>query len=463
MTKQRTALVLDNIDRGAITTALQTNGYFRWLKLLNSGVRNWISICEFLEADTDDEVIVLAKFTEHTLFRMCLQGYREVVERLMSILKQKKHIIFIYKDNLTGNFSYFKSFEINQSVFEIDTKEDYFKYDENEIESWLSSNEVEETEEEYLFRVKELIKRLNQELNVLPYEKLIDVEISGQNFIENSAEGLMFRIYVPNDRIWSSEFDKFITLFRDFATNVAKIELKVSQDRTDLGVVCSLYSVSNKISEDEINTLYKEFTSFMDLCSSNPTEAEKLLKQADIPEVKRQNILKKYIKEAKRLTLDIKQERELKILSIKHRLQNELQELELSKDIEKYVDNAVPSSGTTKHLMFDNQKVQNQTILINPQIIGKVDGIVVSELNGNISFSPEEVELNKLIEMFSKSLSEASELKTSLYELKDNGCSKEKKRSAWQKLYGFLSKVGDKVGDVGVAPLTKYLEQQLGL
>lgn len=463
MTKQRTALLLDNIDRGAITTALQTNGYFRKLKLLNSGVSNWISICELLEADTENEIIVLSKFTEHTLFRMCLSSYREVVERLLNVLKQKKHIIFIYKDNLAGCFSYFKSFEINQAVFELDNKEDYFKYTDNEIESWLSCNEVEETEEEYLFRVRQLIKQLNQELNVLPYEKLIDVEISGQIFIENSAEGLMFRIYVPNDRIWSSEFDKFITLFRDFAANVAKIELKVSQDRTDLGVVCSLYSIDKSISETEINTLYKEFTSFMDLCSSNPIEAENLLKQVDIPEVKRQSILKKYIKEAQRLALDIKQERELKILTIKHRLQNELQEMELSKDIENYVDNAVPSSETTKHLIFGNQKVQNQTILINPQIIGKVDGIVVSELNGHINFSPEEVQLNKLIEKFSKSVSEASELQTSLYELKDGGSSKEKKRGAWQKLYGFLTKVGDKVGDVGVAILTKYLEQKLGL
>jgi len=463
MKKEKLALVLDNIDRGTITTALQTNGYTRKLKLLNSSVNNWESICKILEKDTDNEIIVLGKFTEHIIFRMCIPAYRKVVDRLISLIAKKKHIIFIYKDNMMGNFSYFQSVEIKQTVFEVDDKEDYFYYREKELKTWLYQYGIEETEAEFVNGVTSLIKKISTELTALPYEKLIDVEISGQNFIENVAEGLLFRIYVPNDRIWSNEFDKFITLFRDYASNIANEELKITQNRTDLGIICSLYSINQDISESEINDLYKEFTSFMDLCSSNPKEAEKLIKELDITEPKKQNILKKYAKESQRLLLDIKQERESKILTIKHKLQNELQEYELSKDVLEYIDNAVPSAETTKHLTFGNQTIQNQTILVNPQIINRVDGIVTNELNGNINFSPEEKELNKLIEKFSTNLSEATELQTSLYELKDKASSKEKKRGSWQKLYGFLGKVGDKVGDVGVALLTKYIEQRMGM
>ncbi len=463
MSTEKIALVLDNIDRGTISTSLQTNGYYRKLKLLNSSVKNWESICEFLEDDTENEIIVLAKFTEHTLFRMCLPEYREVVGRLLNLLKQKKHIIFIYKDNLIGNFSYFQSVEIKGSVFEVDSKDDYLYYSETELENWLTVHGIEESEAEYLKRVTDLIKRINIDLTALPYEKLIDVEISGQNFIENVAEGLLFRIYVPNDRIWSNEFDKFITLFRDYASNIANEELKITQNRTDLGVICSLYSINKDISESEINDLYKQFTSFMDLCSSNPKEAEKIIGELDVSEPEKQRILRKYVKESQRLLLDIKQERESKILTIKHKLQNELQEYDLSKDVIDYVEDTVPSSKTTKHLTFGNQIVQNQTILMNPQIINKVDGIVTNELNGNIHFSPEETEFNKLIEKFSATVSEATELQTSLYELKDKASSKEKKRGAWQKLFGFLGKVGDKVGDVGVSLLQKYIEQQMGM
>lgn len=463
MSREKTALILDNMDRGAITTTLQTNGYCRKLKFLNSSVKNWESVCTILEEDIENEIIVLGKFTEHTLFRMCIPEYRQVVDRLIELLKTKKHIIFIYKDNLVGNFSYFKSVEIKETVFDVDERQDYIFYHETGLKNWLHSLDIQETEADYLKSVLELIKRINSELTALPYEKLIDVEISGQNFIENVAEGLLFRIYVPRDRIWSNEFDKFITLFRDYASNIANEELRINQNRTDLGIICSLYSINKGISELEINSLYKEFTTFMDLCSSNPIEAQKLINELGISEQKKQSILKKYVKESQRLLLDIKQEREVKIISIKHRLQNELQEYELSKDIIEYIENSVPSSEVTKPLTFGNQIIQNQTIILNPQIISKVEGIVVNELNGHISFSPEEQEFSKLIEKYTSGVSEASELQTSLYELKDNASSKEQKRGAWQKLFGFLGKVGDKVGDVGVALLTKYLEQKIGM
>ncbi|MCH2450946.1 MAG: hypothetical protein MK198_12485 [Gracilimonas sp.] len=463
MNKEKIALILDNIDRGTITTTLQTNGYTRKLKLLNSSVNNWESICKILEKDTENEIIVLGKFTEHTLFRMCTPAYRVVVKRLLKLIATKKHILFIYKDNLIGNFSYFSSVEIKSTVFEVDNEEDYWYFRETQLKPWLSNHGIKESEADYVKRVMELIKGIASELTALPYEKLIDVEISGQNFIENIAEGLLFRIYIPNDRIWSNEFDKFITLFRDYASNVANEELKITQNRTDLGIICSLYSINKDISEQEINDLYKEFTSFMDLCSSNPKEAEKLLGQLDIPEPKKQSIFKKYAKESQRLLLDIKQEREIKLVTIKHRLQNELQEYELAKDVVEYIENAVPNAETTKHLTFGNQTIQTQNILINPQIIHKVNGIVASEINGDVNLNSEEQQFKNLIEKFSKNLSEATELETSLYELKDNASSNEKKRGAWQKLYGFLGKVGDKVGDVGVALLTKYLEQKMGM
>lgn len=464
MKTYKSALILDNLDRGTIQTTLQTNNYYRTLKLLNTSVKNWESICHILEDDLENEILVLGKFTENALFRMCLPEYETVVNRLFNLLQNKKHLIFIYKSNLKGDFSYLQTTVDGNIYYTDENTGNTFYYSDSKLKDWLHFNNVKQTEQEYTETVKSFVKGINNTLNILPYEKLIDIEVSGQNFIENIAEGLLFRIYVPNDRIWSSEFDKFITLFRDYASNVANEQLKITQNRTDSGTICSLYSVNKSISENEINNLYKEFTSFMDLCSSNPNEAEKLISKLDIAEPKKQSILKKYIKESQRLLLDIRQERELKIVTIKHRLQNELQEYELSKNVIEYVENTVPSPEFGRNLTFlGNQKIENQTIIINPQIIGKVEGIVISELNGNISFSPEEQELNKLIDKFSKNLSEATELQTSLYELKDNASSNEKKRTASQKLFGFLGKVSDKVGDVGVALLTKYLEQKFGI
>lgn len=464
MNKQKIALILDNVDRGTIQTSLQTNNYYRILKLLNSSVKNWISICKILEDDTENEIIVIGKFTEHTLFRMCLPAYFSVVEKLLNLIKKKKHLLFIYKENLFGRFSYFEEVKINDDVFEIDNENDYLYYSKRNLASWLAFENIEESEQKYLSKVREFIKQLNLDsLNVLPYEKLIDVEISGQNFIENIAEGLLFRIYVPNERIWSNEFDKFITLFRDYASNVSNIDLKITQNRTDLGVICSLYSLSESVEESGINDLYKEFTSFMDLCSNNPYEAQKYIDKLDLDKTKKNKIFQKYVKESQRLLLDLKQERELKLISIKHRFENELQEYSLDKELLNYIEESLPAPKSTNNVLIGTPHIiQNQTININPQIINKAEGIICSEINGNIHFTLEEKEIDKLIEKYANGVSETTKLKSALYELKDGGTSKEQKREAWQKIYGFLGKVADKVGDVGVALLTKYIEQQMG-
>ncbi len=464
MEQEKIALILDKIDRGTIQTSLQTNNYYRILKLLNSGVKNWESICKILEEDTKKEIIILGKFTEHSLFRMCLPDYRPVVSRLLDLIKERKHILFIYKDNLFGTFSYFEGVKISNSVFDIDNEDDYIFYVRKDLASWLKFENVDEPEKDYLSRVRAFIKELNSDsLTLLPYEKLIDVEISGQNFIENIAEGLLFRIYVPNERIWSSEFDKFLTLFRDYASNVSNLDLKITQNRTDLGIICSLYSLNNNIQEAEINDLYKEFTSFMDLCSNNPVEAQKYIDNLDLDKSKKNQIFQKYVKESQRLLLDLKQERELKFISIKHRFENELQELSINNEVLKYIEESLPvPQSTSNALNGATQIVQNQTININPQIIEKAEGIICTEINGDVHFTPEEKEIGKLIEKYATGVAENAKLKSALYELKDNGASKEQKRGAWQKIYGFLGKVADKVGDVGVSLLTKYIEQQMG-
>ena len=458
MKNNKIALILDKIDRGTIQTSLQTNKYKRVLKLLNSSVDNWESICEILEKDTEKEIIILAKLTEYTLFKMSTPNFAAVVDRLKKLIKERKHIIFIYKDNLFGDFSFLIPSKSYNRILGDENEVSY-----KEINQWLEFNGVAETETQIIIKIKKLIQTLNEDLNVLPYEKLLDIEIAGQSFIENNTEGLLFRLYIPTQRIWSNEFGKFITLFRDYASIVAKQELKISQDKTDTGIICSLFAIDNNITEVEINTLYKEFTSFMDLCSLNPKDAEDLLNNKLLSEPVKNSIMKKYIKEAQRLSLDIKQEREIKLINIKHKLESELQELEISKELAEYIDNSIPSHLTTRNLITGAQNIQTQIININPQIIQKAEGIICNELNGNILYSNEEKELLKLIDKFSNDFAEASKLNSALLELKDKATSSDIKRTSWQKLYGFLGKVGEKIGDVGVSLLTKYLEQQMGM
>lgn len=456
--EEKIALLLDHVDRGAVLTSLQANNYYRTLKLLNTSSKNWESICRILENDTENEILVLAKFTESALFRMCLPEYISITKRMFELIKNKRHLIFIYKTNLYGEFSYLK----NETNFFDLPDIDNFYHSDGRLDAWLKTNKVSQSEEEFLKLIRETIKIMNDQLNILPYEKLIDIEIASQNFIEHVAEGLIFRIYVPNDRIWSNEFDKFIILFRDYASTIANEELKITQNRTDSGTICSLYSTNKNFEPEKMNELYNQFTSFMDLCSSNIHEAEKIINNLSIDKLSKDKIIKKYVKESKRLLLDIAQEREVKLINIKHRLQSELQEIEITSELLEYINNSVPNS-ESKNIILGSQVIQNQNFYINSQIIEKVNGIVANELNGNINLTPEEEQILKLIEKYTLDITNKTDLKTALYELKDVASSKEAKRSSWQKLYGFLGKVGDKVGDVGVALLTKYIEQKMNI
>lgn len=461
MENQKVALILGGINRGAIQTSLRTQNYYVYNKVLLSSVRNWESMCKLIEDDINNRLIVLGKFTEYALFQMCLPEYEQVVDKLIMLLQNKKHILFIYKDNLLGDFSAYNRLDEQKEYEEIIDDNPYIQ-SSHSLLSWLHYKGIDDSGKNYLHKIQKLICRMNDELNVLPYEKIIDIEISGQNFIEYLTEGLLFRIFVPNGRIWSNEFDKFIVLFKDYAANISNIKLKIIQDRLDTGIVCSLYSKEENITEDKFNSLFKEFSSFMDICASNPQEALRIINQLEGCNNTKNQIIHKYIKEAQRLLLDIKHEREQKVMTIKHRLEVELQEYELSMDLNNYIDNAISNPNFESILLGIPNKtdceITNKSMYIN-----HVDKIIYQELNGNINLSNEDETLIEVIKKYSSSLTEISDLQTALFELKDKGTSKEHKRSAWQKLYSFLGKAGNKIGDVGVSLLSKYLEQRLGL
>ena len=452
------ALLLEGIGSDSITTALSVNNYSMISKILNSSVSNWKKICAILE---NDKVVVIGKFTESILLKMCDPSYEEVTAIFLELLKSKKHIIFLYKDNMNGVLNFYNN-DIDEDADE-DWQEKIYRKPQyaSSLSFWLYRNNIDVSKEEYFCRIKSLIKKIITELNVVPYEKIIDINITGQSFIENIIEGLLLKIAIPNERLWSNEFDKFITLFRDYVSFTSKEELKIVQSRSNTGVLYSIYSTNGNINASNIDAVFDNFSTFMDICVSAPDTAKSIIDNLDLTSEHKIKILKKYLKEAQRLFLDLKQERESKILSIKHRLEIDLQEYELSKDMEEYIDNSVPRPYISNYLRL--QPMQPPVININPLFVDKVDGIVCSEINGTVNQTAEDKMFIDFFKQLSENIAESITLQTALYELNDKSSSKESKRSSWQKISTFLVKAGDKIGDVGVALLTKYLEQKMGL
>jgi len=101
-------LILEDLNRGTIHTTIKSNGYDAKTKILKSGVSNWESICEILKEDADKELLIMGKFTEYVLFIFNLPEYKEVSSKLLKLIKERKHILFIYHNNFFKDFSCIK-------------------------------------------------------------------------------------------------------------------------------------------------------------------------------------------------------------------------------------------------------------------------------------------------------------------------------------------------------------------
>lgn len=460
------ALILDRLDRGTILTSLQAGGYNDQLKILKSKVENWESICDILDEDEKNETIVLAKFTEYVLFLFCLPQYKEVGEKLLRKIKKKNHAIFIYHNNFVGEFSCNKNQPWRRDVLDIDDEDDFVSTfsGDSSLETWLKQKGISTDSDIYEVKVKEFVKDINRaEFNVIPYRKLVDIEIAGQNFIESVDQGLIFRVYVPNERLWARELDRFVILFRDYASTAVNSDVKVIQNRTGKGVTFSLYSNDGQIDKDNIGNLFEEFSTFLDLCSKDVDEATRLLEKSGIPKKDLGRIINRYTKESKRLIIDLKHERESKILCIKQRFESEIFEAEISQDIANFVESSVPQTSSPSGVLLGSSQNQINASIVNitNNHIDSMEGIIANEITGNISSTPEDEQLRALIETHIATTAEKTELKSALDELKDDSLSSNERTVSWQKLQGFLGKVADKVGDVGVHLLKKYLEQQI--
>jgi hypothetical protein len=431
------ALIPDNIDRGTTYSFLQANGFYITKKELKSGVANWESICDILKSDSANELLVIGKFTEIILDNFLLKEYEDVSVRLVEHILTKRHLIFIYKENYEGYLNL----------------EGEYTFPDN----------VRGYKKEFVQELKSLIEKFTYlDLNLVVYEKIIDLEISSQNFIEEISQGLLLKFYIPNEKYGSSELDKFIVLFKEFISTVTNKSINISQNRTKYGITCTLYSESNEIKQDDLYGMFDDFTKFMELCVNDPKSAAEILSKNNIPADRAAFLITKHTKEAKRIILDLKQDKERRLLSTRQSLETELLEEELGSDLFKKIELMIPNINGIKDLI-EEKNITNLNININPQIIQKVEGIVAREFNGTITFTNEDNQLKDIIQKYSETSAKSAELISALYEVQDKELSLKSKKAATNKLKSFLVKVGEKVGDVAFDLLTKYLESKMGI
>lgn len=431
-------LLLGDVDSEGITSKIKsTKGQYK-KKLLHSGVENWKTILDYFDNFSIEKVLV--KLTPHTYRLIASDGLKDLAEDLFRRISMLPSIVFIYETLFSG------------------------------IEPPISENKMAQywnpLEEGIRLFVNELLERNN--LNIIPYKKNVELIILALNFLEQTEQNLLFRFYVPSNRMWSLETDKLLQLFRDYLSKVSCLNIRLDQYRTDQGTIFEFHGDEGTHNAD-MSKEFDGFFKFLDLCISNPSSAETLLQDKNLSSKAIHEILERYSKEAKRLAVDLKHERENKLLGIRHRLESELADIVTSdfdwQTINALVDSAIPrldGIGSALGTYQSSPQLNSAlTVNISPQIFNRVEGVVAQEVFGSQSCDENIKEFLKCIKEYGGD--RVTELASSVYELADKDAPYSGRITSRQKLKKFLLSFGDSIGDSRTSNLQAYVESQLDL
>jgi hypothetical protein len=431
-------LLLGGIAREGVFSALQTSGRQYKMKDLESSPKNWETILQLFDDFTIE--CVLMKLSTRTISLMASSEYYVVRESLFSKIGGVPNIVFVFEKVLSGDF--------------------------NAIE-WAEWQD-QPTDESCNAAISLLEKH---KIRVMPYRRNAELTTMAASFLDETEKHLVFRLYVPQGRIWSNETDKLLQLFREYLAKVAAITVRLDQYRTDRGVIYEFRS-EKSTSTTSIRNEFSDFTRFMDLCTSDREAAELILKNKEVDPKEVMAILSRYSKEAKRLSVDLKHEREQKVLNIRQRLESELID-SISGDmnwasISSLVDLAVPQVDNVFGAIALDQEskrvsehLSNLPISICNQIVDKINGVVAQEISGYEKVSPEALQLLALVKKYGEV--DTQDLTSSVHELEDPNAPKSGRVNAKHNLKKFLFAVSNKIGDVAAGVLQSYIENQLKL
>lgn len=418
-------------------------------KKLESSRANWLKIIEIAQEPLLGVLVKLSARVMRVIARVKDQDY--LVDELFGRISVLPHTIFIHDSfNETGP----------SSPPPADDEDQWFGL----------SDYFEPLDPVDVGIIRDMIEQFD--LNVVFYRRNVEVNILAGEFIDQHQKNLLFRFYVPSQKIWATETNAILNLFKDYLNNAAGISVTQSMHSTASGTIYEFYG-AHEVAAEQVSEQFSKFTQLMDLCVTDPDGAEKMLVDMGSDERGVGEIVTRYSKQARRLSVDMRQEREQKLLNIRHRMENELVEMVSSGDLDqirRLIDHVLPDQRSFAPVLgmgvqpFATAVDKSLTINIRPQIIEQVHGIVAQEVSGTTNLGVQPMQILELIEALGGA--RTNELRSALYEMEDTGTSPSAKLSAGGKLLTFLAKAaakgGEKLVDAGVAVLQAYVQKACG-
>lgn len=449
---QEIVLLIGALDHeGVLSTIKAAEGTYK-IKRLSSKPENWQSMVELF--DEFKVLCAVVKFNESTYKQILSEEYNSVSNALLEKIREVPHLVFIHEYLFTGEET-----QQMEDLLDVDFEHPLFEHLDDEVRIWVNRFLDE-------CGIKVLTYKTNAQLTVL-----------ASNFIADTADGLIFRLYVPSKRIWANQTEKLIQLFQEYLAQIGQRSVRLDQRKTASGTVFEFFdkekSQYDANSENYLAIEFEQFAKILDFSLTEPNKAEAILssKQVDRNEVVR--IVARYAKEARRLQTDLKHEREQKVLSIRQRMESELID-ELPTNVEPHyleglINAAVPTisglgsafGGAAVPLQLSAGDGGALTVNFQPQFIKAFNSVVAQEINGNVQLTQQDMRIMELIHEHAPD--REPELSSAVRELADESAPNSDRLLSKQKLKVFLSSIGGAVQEMAIDVLKSYIEEKIGL
>lgn len=449
-------LFLGATDSESATSRLRTDGRVYRKKMLQSRPANWRQILDLLRASTLQGVLATLTGTDYE--RILTPDYAPLSRELLDAIAAVPHIVFIHE-------AVFLSDNERPSVDDEDADGSEAE-DEYDLYGFMSPEEYfGKVPEDVRRRVNEMLS--TRDINVVPYRTNAERSVLATAFLDDHERHLLFRIYVPSGRLYASEADTLLGLFRDWLSQTGRNAVRQDGYRTPAGQVYEFFG-SHAQGAADLTRQFQDFSEFLDACVDRPDYAVAQLESTGVESRVANELVARYGKATRRLHLDLRQAREQRLLSLRHELEAELLDrggmgpTELLPLLEALIPPVgAPGLEILAPAAVAARGAADVRVIINQQVVGQLSGNVIQNVQGSVKLGAEAKELIALIGQFGGE--KAIELESAVHELEDSDARAQDRVAARQKLRRFLASLGTKAANMTLLTLHKYLEQRLGI
>jgi hypothetical protein len=393
-------------------------------KRLQSSPKNWMQIARLIESSAIQAVAV--KLVPGDMIRFSQPQYKDAGRTLLKALASKPHVLFMFEGLIGG------------------VGVDY----ELPSEPWRRTSA---TKSECIALTEALS---DAGISITPYKTLAELSLVVTGFIEDYEQNLIFRVYIPSDRLYAAEIDQVMDLFRDWMAKAAGVAVRRDGYSTQAGTVYEFYG-DGAVTKSELPDLFAQFSSFLEMCTENQDDACELLETRGVSSASALEMVERYGRRGRRISMDMKHDFERKMLQLKQSLEAEV--LDAS-----FVSSSDGEAVIVPNGISPSSIVSSLTLNLNQNIVAAEGSIVHGIVMGTNGLSQNAIDVLQLIADRASDVGEdPAELANALHELEDVEAPYGRRVQGRQRLKSFIGRLAGHGEKIGVALVQKYIESKV--